>query len=257
MLRRPAALYAPACCAVCLCISHLFCLQTPPLSLLFLFACIGFEHGSHRSGHLLGECCSCLLIGVGDEWAAGEKRSREELAEAYQALYSLTEGKDYFIITTVTDGLIRESAPDQGRITAPCGNEQWQQCSRACTRDIWEPGEIPDGLCPHCGAPLTGNTIFAETYIEEGYLPQWKAYQEWLGRTLNRELLAVELGEGFLLPKLIRWPFEKTVFFNKKAHMYRVNETFAQVSEDIGDRSVSVQANSVDFVRMAAACLKN
>lgn len=102
---------------------------------------------------------SCLLIGVGDEWAAGEKRSREELAEAYQALYSLTEGKDYFIITTVTDGLIRESAPDQGRITAPCGNEQWQQCSRACTRDIWEPGEIPDGLCPHCGAPLTGNTI--------------------------------------------------------------------------------------------------
>lgn len=200
---------------------------------------------------------SCLLIGVGDEWAAGEKRSREELAEAYQALYSLTEGKDYFIITTVTDGLIRESAPDQGRITAPCGNEQWQQCSRACTRDIWEPGEIPDGLCPHCGAPLTGNTIFAEAYIEEGYLPQWKAYQEWLGKTLNRELLAVELGEGFLLPKLIRWPFEKTVFFNKKAHMYRVNETFAQVSEDIGDRSVSVQANSVDFVRMAAACLKN
>jgi len=39
--------------------------------------------------------------------------------------------------------------------------------------------------------------------------------------------------------------------------MYRVNETFAQVSEDIGDRSVSVQANSVDFVRMAAVCLKN
>ena len=38
--------------------------------------------------------------------------------------------------------------------------------------------------------------------------------------------------------------------------MYRVNETFAQVSEDIGDRSVSVQANSVDFVRMAAACFK-
>ena len=94
-----------------------------------------------------------------------------------------------------------------------CGNEQWKQCSRACTKDIWEPGEIPDGLCPHCGAPLTGNTIHAETYIEEGYLPQWKAYQEWLGRTLNRRLLALELGEDFRMPKLIRWPFEKTVFF--------------------------------------------
>ena len=195
---------------------------------------------------------SCLLIGVGGEWEAGVKYTAQELKEAYQALCSLTEGKDYFIITTVTDGLIRENAPDQGRITAPCGNEQWKQCSKACTKDIWEPGEILDGICPHCGAPLTGNTIFADTYIEEGYLPQWKAYQEWLGRTLNRELLAVELGEGFQLPKLIRWPFEKMVFFNKKAHMYRVNETFAQISEDIGEKAVSVQVNSVDFIRMAA-----
>lgn len=195
---------------------------------------------------------SCLLIGVGGEWEVGVKYTAQELKEAYQALCSLTEGKDYFIITTVTDGLIRENAPDQGRITAPCGNEQWKQCSKACTKDIWEPGEILDGICPHCGAPLTGNTIFADTYIEEGYLPQWKAYQEWLGRTLNRELLAVELGEGFQLPKLIRWPFEKMVFFNKKAHMYRVNETFAQISEDIGEKAVSVQVNSVDFIRMAA-----
>ena len=210
-----------------------------------------------------------VVIGLGGEWKLAddgrpvrERRLLDDpvqnrLRAAYEALFELVKDKDYYLVTTVTDGAVYDTPFDGKRIVAPCGNIHWRQCSGACTKDIWEEGEIPEDICPHCGAPLTGNTIFAETYIEEGYLPQWKAYQEWLGRTLNRELLAVELGEGFLLPKLIRWPFEKTVFFNKKAHMYRVNETFAQVSEDIGDRSVSVQANSVDFVRMAAACLKN
>lgn len=50
------------------------------------------------------------------------------------------------------------------------------QCSAGCTKDIWEPDEIPSGICPHCGAPLTGNTIEAHPYIEEGYLPQWNHY---------------------------------------------------------------------------------
>ena len=63
---------------------------------------------------------------------------------------------------------------DKNRIVAPCGNIHWRQCSKACTKDIWEESEVPDDVCPHCKAPLTGNTIKAETYIEEGYLPRWK-----------------------------------------------------------------------------------
>ena len=80
------------------------------------------------------------------------------------------------------------------RIVAPCGNENWRQCSEGCTKDIWELGEIPDDICPHCGAPLTGNTIQATPYIEEGYLPQWEKYTQWLTKTLNRELVILELG---------------------------------------------------------------
>ena len=79
------------------------------------------------------------------------------------------------------------------RIVAPCGNETWRQCSAACTKDIWEPGEVPNDICPHCGAPLTGNTVEANPYIEEGYLPQWNRYTQWLTRTLNRETLILDL----------------------------------------------------------------
>lgn len=189
--------------------------------------------------------CEYVLIGIGAEWG---KAKESDVKQAYRALHRLTEGKDYFIVTTVTDGRIFQSPLNAERITAPCGNVNWFQCRDACTKDIWEKDEIADGLCPHCKAPLIGNTIEAEHYIEEGYLPGWNRYKEWLAGTLGHRLLVLELGEGFKTPTVIRWPFEKTVFFNRKAQMYRVNAKLAQVSEEIRERAVPVAVDSLEFI---------
>lgn len=189
--------------------------------------------------------CEKLLIGLGEEWRL---EGKPDIGGGYEKLNRLIDGKDYFIVTTVTDAEIFKSSIDAKRITAPCGNETWRQCSESCTKDIWEPGEVPDDVCPHCGAPLTGNTIGAKQYIEEGYLPQWNAYTRWLAGTLNRELLILELGVGFGTPTVIRWPFEKTAAVNKKAHMYRIHGKFAQLSEEIRDKAVSIPINSVEYM---------
>ena len=186
-----------------------------------------------------------VLVGIGGEWKKGK---RPDIYRAYDILGRLLKEKDYFIVTTNTDAAIYDSSLDGERIVAPCGNETWRQCSKACTKDIWEPGEIPDDICPHCKAPLTGNTREAETYIEEGYLPQWQKYTRWLTMTINRELLVLELGEGFQTPTVIRWPFEKTVYFNRKARMYRVHESLSQVTQEIGERAWAVAENSVEWV---------
>lgn len=186
-----------------------------------------------------------VLVGIGGEWKKGK---RPDIYRAYDILGRLLKEKDYFIVTTNTDAAIYDSSLDGERIVAPCGNETWRQCSKACTKDIWEPGEIPDERCPHCGAPLTGNTRNADEYIEEGYLPQWHKYTRWLTMTINRELLVLELGEGFQVPTVIRWPFEKTVYFNRKSRMYRVHESLSQVSEEIRDRAVPIGENSVEWV---------
>lgn len=189
-----------------------------------------------------------VLVGIGHEWH-GDGESGGTVMEAYEALYQMIKEKDYFIVTTNTDAVIFQSSLDSGRITAPCGNRTWRQCSKACTKDIWEPGEIPDDICPHCSAPLTGNTMDAEVYIEEGYLPQWKLYTGWLASTMNRPLLVLELGEGFKTPTIIRWPFEKTVKYNRKSFMYRVNETFAQLAEGTQERAASIKENSEEWIR--------
>ena len=120
------------------------------------------------------KACEFLLIGLGSEW---EKAGGAEVQEAYRALASMTEGKDYFIVTTAKDARIFESSLDEAKITAPCGNVNWLQCSKGCTKDIWERGEVADGICPHCGAPLTENTVLANPYIEEGYLKSWNLYR--------------------------------------------------------------------------------
>ena len=137
---------------------------------------------------------------------------------------------------------------DKNRIVAPCGNIHWRQCSKACTKDIWEESEVPDDVCPHCKAPLTGNTIKAETYIEEGYLPRWKDYMKWQTGTINRSLVILELGEGFATPTVMRWPFEKIIYFNRKSRLYRINESFYQLPKEAEERGVSVHENSVRWL---------
>ena len=49
-------------------------------------------------------------------------------------------------------------------------------------------------------------------------------YLSWQAGTVNRTLTILELGEGFASPTVMRWPFEKIIFFNRKALLYRVNE---------------------------------
>ena len=134
------------------------------------------------------------------------------------------------------------------RIVAPFGNETWRQCSLACTKDIWEPGEIPEDICPHCGAPLTGNTIEAQDYIEEGYLPQWKRYTQWLAGTWNRNTLILELGVGFNNPGVIRFPFEKTAYFNQKSFLYRVNQRFPQIIGELHGRAQGIGVDSAEWM---------
>ncbi len=193
-----------------------------------------------------------VLVGIGAEWKLSEDAGAGRIAEVrdgYRRLSALLKDKDYFIVTTLTDGEIWETDLDGARVVAPCGNRRLYQCEKACVREVWAASPLPEKVCPRCGSPLVENTIQAEHYVEEGYLPQWKAYQTWLAGTLNRKLLVLELGEGFRTPTVIRWPFEKTVFFNQKSRMFRIHEHLYQVSREIGERAVSVAENSLSFIR--------
>lgn len=105
-------------------------------------------------------------------------------------------------------------------------------------------------VCPTCGAPLAFHTIANPDYLESGYLPQWEHYKKWLTATLNKKLCILELGVDFTFPQVIRFPFEKTAFYNKKATFVRVNSCFPQLEAELAaeGRAISVAESPVEML---------
>ena len=58
------------------------------------------------------------------------------------------------------------------------------------------------------------------------------------------------------LPNIIRWPFEKIAYYNRKADFFRVHGTLYQLTEELGGKgkgsvtegiAVSVAMNALEF----------
>lgn len=196
--------------------------------------------------------------GAGTEGMGVRKR---KIMRAFRSLQEIIGEKPYFFVTLNTDGYLYEAGFYQENIVAPCGSLRMLQCSS----HILEPEEAAPLLarmeeeagegrkpgiprCPVCHEPLTCNVVTCDHYLEDAYLPAWGAYTKWLSGTLHRRLCVLELGVGFAYPSVIRFPFEKTVYYNRKAILYRIHSKFPQIPEEIGDRSVSVRENVLDLL---------
>jgi hypothetical protein len=50
------------------------------------------------------------------------------------------------------------------------------------------------------------------------------------------------------LPDVIRWPFEKIAFYNKKSSFFRINESLYQMTKELADKGVSIEKNAIEFL---------
>lgn len=185
----------------------------------------------------------------------------------FDELEEALAGKNYFVISSNRDNLLYKSNLKSDRIVVPCGTGEFFQCSKPCEHRIYpalvgtkdlvayyeKTGQYDTLQCPKCGREMVFNIRNKETagsYLEEGYLQLWGRYTKWLQGTINRKVLILELGEGFELPDLFKWPFEKIAFYNQKAHLIRVHENLYQITEELKDKAESIAINSMDFLTM-------
>lgn len=106
-----------------------------------------------------------------------------------------------------------------------------------------------DGLVEEI--PWRQDAVAAPMYREDE--KAWERYMKWVSYTLNHKLLILELGEGFLNPAVMRWPFERMVMVNQKAELVRVGEVFAQIPEEIKEKGRSLPISAISFIEELCA----
>jgi hypothetical protein len=48
---------------------------------------------------------------------------------------------------------------------------------------------------------------------------------------------------------VVRFPFEKTAYYNKKATLIRVHSKFPQLPEELAGKGIAVTMNPVEFLK--------
>lgn len=187
-----------------------------------------------------------------------------KLKEAYTNLLELVKDKNYFVLSMNQDRYPVVCGFHEDRVVFPCGGYVALQCDVGCTDELKDGAVCDeiyqkihtntdvDGLamptCEKCGKELVFNNVKAVKYVETGYLPMWERYMKWLQGTVNKKLCLIELGVSMRYPSVIRWPFEKTTFYNQKAKLFRIHHSLSQSAENIGDRCYTCDENSVVYM---------
>lgn len=195
-----------------------------------------------------------------------EKFPDELLINAYHGLERLISDQNNFIISMSVDDYLYQFDFRHDKLVTPCGGFRKMQCDSNCCGDILDIDDtvyesilayykneislasLQEPVCAKCGRPVRFNQIGVTSYAEEGYLPQWERYTKWLQGTINRKICVLELGVGMEFPNLIRWPFERIVYYNQKAVLYRFHPALYQVSENLNGRGFGICQNPIDFL---------
>lgn len=210
-----------------------------------------------------------VLIGIGDDFNTKIpdecKNAWDEydyiknnidtnIVEAYNNLAKKLDGIDYYIVSTCTDDLIYKSNIDATKVVTPCGGFRFLQCIDDCSHQLLPFEEdMYDNraniTCPFCHKEVVFNKLPLDKYNEGGYMDAWQDYNKWLQSTINKKLLIIEAGVGLAYPTVIRFPFEKTAFYNQKSVMYRIHETLAFSTPELKERCICVKSNPVELLK--------
>lgn len=187
----------------------------------------------------------------------------------YDVLKNLVADKDYFIITTNVDHCFQRTGFDKTRLFYTQGDFGLFQCSVPCCKKTYDNEaivrrmaaeqknmRIPSALvprCPVCGAPMTQNMRFDDTFVEdEGWRRAMNRYQEFIRQHRDTNLLLLELGVGDNTPGIIKFPFWQLTAQDPAFTYACVTLNDAVCPPSITDQSICISADINDVLQALA-----
>lgn len=203
----------------------------------------------------------CILQGMGAHWPSEEEKwgfwsrlihhycGNYQPTPVMQDLKAITEGKDYFIVTSNGECHFELCGFSPAKIYEVEGNWLTMQCGRACHDTLYptlelaekmaaaeKNGRIPLELvprCPRCGGPMEIHMI------RDNYIPDTAAqqrYQAFLHRYHGKNLVVLELGIGWR-NQLIKAPLMRLVAQEPNATYVTVNLGEVYITDEIKAKS--------------------
>lgn len=188
--------------------------------------------------------------------------------ELYKNLFNLVKDKNYFVITTNTDGQFINNGFDKNKVFEIQGSYSKLQCSIPCHNKLYDNEQlvidmldnidddlkIPSKLvpkCPVCGHTMSVNLRCDDTFVED---ENWNIlknnYEDFLKNNSEKKVLLLEFGVGFNTPGIIRFPFEQMTFTHDNFKLIRFNDKYSMIPKEIKDRSISVSDSIGEVIEL-------
>ena len=201
---------------------------------------------------------------------------------AYQKLFELVRGKDYFVITTNVDHQFQRAGFDKKRLFYTQGdyglfqsvnpsilktydNEEWVMHAmevQGFVKDaegvfqIPQSGvvmKIPAELIPKCmddGSAVTMNLRADDSFVEdEGWRRSSAAYAEFIRRHETLHTLYLEIGVGANTPVIIKYPFWAMTAANPKAVYACLNYNESFCPKQIESQSICIDGDTWELLK--------
>lgn len=185
----------------------------------------------------------------------------------YQSLYNMVKDKEHFVITSNVDGLFYKNGFSRTRLYTPQGDYGKIQCTKPCTRKVWDIKPFLDKMdesfdpieqvltddsavpkCPNCGSDMFIHARIDGSFIDSIHQQEHQHFLNWIREMSDKKILLLDFGSGFSTPAVIRYPMEQITRIMRDATLVRVNLDHAEVPNDLDDKGISIKGDIKAFI---------